>query len=315
MRTADQVAIRPRPVWMVAAVAWVGLGGTFLPALASNDAEQTSLTVAGLTLFAVVYVAGLVAWALPRPFHLLTLRLGGLLLLEAGVLVLAAGTAPLALRVSAATAGLYTLALCMTRSVGDRMVDGGSYPGERRFAFRTPREALGGIGVACLVPSLALWACVAAVWASSALLRWAAGGAALAFAVLTWFGSRQLLMLGRRWFVFAPRAIAIVEPYLLADNLAVPLPRIVDISIASGRPDPAILDLRAAARGPWIQLLWDEEVEVPGPRRMPARIARLRPALAARAIGVAAPLSTPREFVAVAAQLELPTQGSHLDTL
>lgn len=313
MRTADTVAIRPSPVWVLAAIAWVALPFTFGPGLEGSDSWPRALVTVCEVLLGILWLAGVVAWVIPRPVHLVTLRLGGLLLLEGGLAILAFGSAPAPVRAGAAAAGAYTFGLCLVVSVGDRMVDGASYPGERRFAFRAPLEAAPGIAVACLVPSASLCALVLALTAESPALRWSAAAVTVLLVPAAWFTSRQLHMLGQRCLVFAPRAMAIVDPYLLSDPIAVPLPRIVDVTAARGSPADTVLDLRAGARGRWVQILWDQEVDVPGPRRLPANVSRTRPALASRAIGVAAPLSAARIFVSVCAEMELPTEGSLLD--
>lgn len=313
MRTADTVEIRPGPVWGLAAIAWVALPFTFGPGLEGSDGWPRALVTVCEVLLGILWLTGVVAWVIPRPVHLVTLRLGGLLLLEGGLAILVLGSAPVLARAGAAAAAAYTFALCLTASVGDRMVDGASYPGERRFAFRAPLEAAPGIAVACLVPSACLCALLLALAAESPALRWSAAGVAALLVPAAWFTSRQLNMLGKRCLVFAPRAMAIVDPYLLSDPIAVPLPRIVDVSPARGGAADTVLDLRAGARGQWVQVLWDQEVDVPGPRRLPANVSRARPVLASRAIGVAAPLSTARIFVRVCAEMELPTEGSLLD--
>lgn len=306
---------RRSPVWIVHAVAWIGLAVTLLPVVTDVVADASApWRVAALVACWTLWAAGVVAIAVPRPWGLVVLRLGGMLMVEAAVLSAAAGAVPGVRAASAVAVAAGACLLACAAEVGDRMIDGSSYPGERRFAMRMPGDAVVGVVIAVALPAIAL---------STAVVTATTGGVvrvvAAVVAVLCTLGTvatfRSLLVLARRWLVLAPRAVAVVDPHLLADAMMIPLQRIVDVSAAG--PDvstDALLDVRAGRGGVWVQLLTDELREAPPARPLPGRLADLRPPVPDRVIGVALPLSLPAHAVAVLAATGLPTGTELFET-
>jgi hypothetical protein len=305
---ARTAAPRRSPVWVVHAVAWIGLAATLLPVVTDVVADASApWRTAALVAFWALWAAGVVAIAVPRPWGLVVLRLGGMLMLEAAVMSAAAGAVAGVRAASAVAVAAGACMLACAAEVGDRMIDGSSYPGERRFAMRMPGDAVVGVVVAVALPAVAL-ATVVAVAVTDGAVRVVAVVVAVLCTLGTALTFRSLVLLAKRWLVLAPRAVAVVDPHLLADAMMIPLQRIVDVSTAT--PDvssDALLDVRAGRGGVWVQLLTDELCDAPAARPLPARLAGLRPPVPAQVIGVALPLSLPAHAVAVLAATGLPT--------
>ncbi len=314
------VANYPKPdhSWHLSAFAWLGLAASFAPTLHELLGHAPApLHYGGLAMFWVLYAIGAVSIFYPRPWGLVVLRLGSILALLAAIaIVVAADGLPFSLGLLSVLAVAATAALQFLPAVGDRQMDGASYPGERRFGLRAPREAIAGIVIAGLVPSVCLASILLALGAGGSL-RWIA----IVLGALTlwpsWLMLRQLLLLSRRWLIFAPRAIVVHDPYSLSEPISIPLSRVLDLSAAPAAPAaPAtldtneLLDLRAGYGGPWLQMLTDRPFEPSKARQLPARLASLKEPIPAEALGVAWPITCLSTCLDTARRIGLPTRGS-----
>lgn len=253
-----------RAQWVLAAVAWVGLALTLgVPLTEALTGAEAPLRVGGEALFWAVYAAGALATFVPRPAGLVALRLGGLWVVGAGVALAVWGDVPTLWRVVAPVSAAAAALVQFLPGVGDRLGDGASYPGERRFLLRWPRYAAPGIAVAVIVPTACAQLAVLAL-ATGGTGRWVAAAGA---AVLAWpavFFCRRLGLLGGRWVIFMPRAVVAHDPSLLAQPLSIPRNRITGCGL--GRTPDGLLDTRLGAPGEWLAVVTEEPFEPPEPR-------------------------------------------------
>ena len=162
--------------------------------------------------------------------------------------------------------GLTTLAavVALSAPVGDRMVNGSSYGDERRMPLRPP-------GVLLFGPIELTWlVVVAGVVAGPMLLgarQWVVGGVALVLGwLLAGLGLRILHGLSRRWFVFVPAGVVVVDQMALTDAFLV-LRQRVD-SIGPAPAETQALDLTVGAVGLALELrLTQPDLVVPAPPR------------------------------------------------
>jgi len=311
---------RPRPTWVVAAAAWVGLALTFAPALSPALANASApLRIGGDVAFWALYLMGAVAIFVPRPLGLVVLRLGAWMLVVAGIVLGVAATGTqLGWRILAPASALVVFVLQMLPSVGDREMDGASYPGERRFGLRFPREAAGGVMLAVFIPTFAVADLLVALGASG-FVRIVCATGAVVFGAASYFALRQLHLLARRAMVFTPRNLVALDPYRLSQALAIPYGHLTDLApVEGGRisPDDAhsgptkgLLDLRSGWSGPWVQILCDEMSEPPAPRELPVRLASMAPEVPKIAVGVAAPVTDLERFLQTGSAKGLPVTG------
>ncbi len=253
-----------RAQWLLAAGAWGGLALTLgVPLTEALGDAAPPLRLGGEILFWALFATGVLAVFVPRPAGLLALRLGGLWLVGAAVAVAIWGGVPALWRVVAPASAAAAALVQFLAGVGDRLGDGASYPGERRFLMRWPREAAVGIAVAVVVPTACAKLGVLAL-AAEGTGRWASGAAA---AVLAWpavFFVRRLGLLGRRWVIFMPRAVVAHDPSLLEEPLSIPRNRIAGCGL--GRTPDGLLDTRLGAPGEWFAVVTDAPFAPPGPR-------------------------------------------------
>ena len=207
--------------------------------------------------------AGLAASLVPLPVTLTLLRVLAPVPVVAGA-VAAATTSPGPL----GWVGLVTAAVvavtAMSSEVGDWFVNGSSYGDERRMPLRPPAVLLFG-------PVELLW--VVTVWPVLAGILLLAGGAWAAGAVLTavgavtaWSGFRTLARLARRWIVFVPAGVTLVDDLALAEPILFARARILRLGPAPADTDA--LDLSAGATGLIMQVDLDGPLDlVPAVRR------------------------------------------------
>jgi hypothetical protein len=197
--------------WVVRAL-WAGLALAAGPALAAalDAASRPVEVVASLGLW-LAWAAGVAASFIPHPASLTVLRV----LAPAAVAAMAAAVlgghgSALAVGWSAVAAGWV-----FAPHLGSWAVNGAAYPSERRFLLRPPAAVLfGPLGVA--------WALSVAGMAAGPLLlaarQWVVGALAvvvgfpLAFVLL-----RAVHGLSRRWAVFVPAGVVLVDPLTLAE--------------------------------------------------------------------------------------------------
>ena len=307
---------KPPPVWVLGLAVWVAIGIAFTPSLdAVLERSALPLRIGAFVLFFALYAAGIVAYVFPRPWGTIVVRLGAFLYVIAGIVVASTSGADASIgeRVAAPVVAALALGVALCVPVGERFVDGSSYPGERRFGFRWPRRAAGGIVLASLVPAAAVTALLLAL-GGTGLWRWL--GVALVFVTwpASWLVMRQLGVLAHRWLVFAPQAVVAVDPYLLGEPMRIPLPRVLDCAVAPDDHEPGagMLDLRASAKGDWLQMVFDDALDPPAGRPLPKAIAVTLPGIPDRVTGVAWPVSAPSRALDAADIMNLPTNGEVL---
>jgi hypothetical protein len=224
---------RSRPVQVVASV---GLWAIWALVLVGTLVPRTvSLTLLRIACPAALAAAGWAALATPEPGWRDALALGATAL--ATVVALAPGT-------------------------GAAFVNGSSYGAEVRLPLRPPGPLL-------LGPIEAAWLAVVAGVVTGPLLlaagQWAAGGIALVVGLpVAALGTRSLHGLARRWVVFVPAGMVIVDPATLTDSLLVQ--RRVIANLGPAPADTTARDLTAGALGLALQLdLTEPQTLVPRP--------------------------------------------------
>jgi hypothetical protein len=235
---ADALDPRSRPVQLTASIGLWALWALVL--VASLVPRTTSLTAVRVVAPAAVLGAAWAAAVVP----------GG-----AGV--------PEAIALGATT---LAAVIALSAPVGQEFVNGSAYGEERRLPLRPP-------GPLVLGPIEVLWALVVVGAVSGPLLlaaeQWIGGAIALVVGwVVAVSGTLSLHRLARRWVVFVPAGMVIVDPMTLADALLARRQRVVAV-----RPAPADTDahdLTAGALGLALELRFVEpETIVPtSPRRL-----------------------------------------------
>jgi hypothetical protein len=250
--------VRTTPLTWVTRVLWFTLPLTLGELLADAVADRSSAVrlVAALGAWGV-WGAVLGASLVPLPTTLTVLR----------VLVpvpLAAGVAA-ALTVGPGLLGALGLALAgaavvtaMAAEVGDWFVNGSAYGDERRMPLRAPTALL-------LGPIEVVWALTTAPVVVGVFLlaarSWVAGAPLTAVGIVTAVvGSRTLHRLARRWIVFVPAGITIVDDLVLAEPILLPRTRIVRLGPAPVDTDAT--DLTAGAGGLIVQVDLDGPLEL-----------------------------------------------------
>jgi hypothetical protein len=237
--------VNAHPVTWTVRVLWLALpftvGDALGDALSSRSPLVQHVVVAGSW---VGWAVGLVALVVALPVTLTAVRF----LLPASVAVAAWATwrsEGTALAVAGLVVGLVAAVLAWSGYVADDFVDGASYGDERRFALRSPAVLLHGP-----LP-LAVAVATAGIAAGPLLLaarRWAAG---VALVVVGWLVAaaalRSLHTLSRRFVVFVPAGVTLVDPALLVDAVLVPRASLVRLGPAPLEGDR--LDLSGQALG------------------------------------------------------------------
>ncbi|MEJ6739107.1 MAG: hypothetical protein QNL59_01060 [Actinomycetota bacterium] len=248
------------------ALVWLSLpltaGSSFANAL-DNRASAISLTaVIGLWL---LWVVGLIAALTPSSVSLTTLRI----LMPASVV--AAAWAALVVPHGAdfaESAALGVTSLCavlsLSAGVGYTFINGSSYGDERRFPLRPPGP------IVCGPVELVWVAMVASAFAGPMLLaakQWIPGALISVLAVaLVIGGARALHQLSKRWLVFVPAGIVLVDRTTLLDALLVQRHTVGSIGLAD--EDSSATDLSAGALGIQVEVrLSTTDSIIPTPMR------------------------------------------------
>ena len=234
---------------------WAALPFTAGPAFADalHGAEAPVQTVASVGLWAG-WAIGLAATVVPHPVALTALRV----LAPAGVVaavVAAVGEGGSALAVAWTAVAA---ALALAPDTGMLCVNGPAYPNERRFPLRPP-------GALLLGPVELAWATtVAGVVAGPLLLagrHWVLGGLAAAVGLpVAWLLARALHQLSKRWAVFVPAGLVLVDPIGLMDSVLIPRRQLRALGPAPA--DTPALDLTQRAPGLAVEAAFTEAVDV-----------------------------------------------------
>jgi hypothetical protein len=248
------------------AVVWVTLPFTAGPLFAEalDPRSRPVQLVASVGLWAL-WAATLAAALVPRTVSLTMVRIVSpaavLGALWAAVVVPdgTAATASIALAVTTLGAVISMFAV-----VGDEFVNGSSYGEERRMLLRPP-------GAVILGPMESVWLLVVAGAVAGPLLlaaeKWAVGGLLL---VVGWavaaVGSRTLHQLHKRWVVFVPAGMVLVDRTVLTDALLVRRGSLAHLGPAPA--DTTARDLTAGALGLALEMRFTSpETIVPAARR------------------------------------------------
>ena len=252
------------------ALVWLSLpltaGSSFANALDGRASAISLTAVIGLWL---LWVVGLIAALTPSSVSLTTLRI----LMPASVV--AAAWAALVVPDSAdlaASVALGVTSLCavlsLSASVGYTFINGSSYGDERRFPLRPPGPIVCG-------PVEFVWAAmVASVFSGPMLLaakQWIPGALITVFAVaLVIGGARALHQLSKRWLVFVPAGIVLVDRTTLLDALLVQRHTVGSMGLAEEGSTSA--DLSAGALGIQVEVrLSTTDSIIPTPLRRDRR--------------------------------------------
>lgn len=248
------------------ALIWLSLpltaGTSFAHALDQRSAPVTLTAAIGLWS---IWVIGLIAALAPSSVSLTTIRIvmPASVVAAAWAALLAPNGVDLAESFALGVTSMCAV-LSLSAPVGYTFINGSSYGDERRFPLRPP-------GPVVLGPLELVWvAIVASVLAGPLLLaakQWIPGAIISVLAVgLCVAGARALHQLSKRWLVFVPAGLVLVDRTTLLDALLVQ--RHVVSSIGVAEEDSAAIDLSAGAIGLQVELrLSTTDSIIPTPTR------------------------------------------------
>lgn len=269
----------PVPLW-IARLSWLTL--PFLAWAGVSAALEGASTGASLTVALAgwaLWAAVLVGSAVVRPVALVVLRLlmplapavtAVALLLAAGDDAIQPGDADTLRAVIGFVVGIVAVSAVMLPAVGHYFLNGDSYGDERRFGLRCPGPLVVTLGPLWLLGAGLPVAGVALLAAQ----RWLIGAAAVIVGALAaaWLWA-VVSRLVRRFVVFVPAGLTLVDPLSLADPVLLARNRTVSVGPASALPadsdDPASagnstarVDLSGGALGLAIELRTDSPTQV-----------------------------------------------------
>jgi len=225
------------------------------PALADalHTAPDAVRTLASIGLWAG-WAIGLAATLIPHPVSLTALRvLAPAAVVASVVAAVGSGTSALAVAWTAVAA-----ALALAPDTGILCVNGPAYPNERRFPLRAPGPLL-------LGPIELAWAAAVAGVVTGPLLlagrHWISGGVAAAVGLpVAALLLRSLHQLSKRWVVFVPAGLVVVDPIGLMDSLLIQRQQVRAVGPAP--TDTTAVDLTQRAPGLALQAVLSEEVDI-----------------------------------------------------
>jgi hypothetical protein len=248
------------------ALIWLSLpltaGTSFAHALDQRSAPVTLTAAIGLWS---IWVIGLIAALAPSSVSLTTIRIvmPASVAAAAWAAILAPNGADVAESFALGITSMCAV-LSLSAPVGYTFINGSSYGDEQRFPLRPP-------GPVVLGPLELVWvAMVASVLAGPLLLaakQWIPGAIITVLAVgLCVVGARALHQLSKRWLVFVPAGLVLVDRTSLLDALLVQ--RHVVSSIGVAEEDSVAIDLSAGAIGLQVELrLSTTDAIIPTPAR------------------------------------------------
>lgn len=251
-------------VWILRA-SWLLLPFTAGDAISrALDGRSTAVTITASVISWLVWAVVMVATLVPHPTTLTVIRV-----LAPASTVVAIGAltwwAPsdvsgehLALGIAGVALALVATALAESAMVADEYVNAASYGDERRFALRVPTSfAIGPVPVfwallvgGCLGGPLLL---AARSWILG-LVATAIGVAVAVPAIKSFHG------LSRRWLVFVPAGVTLVDHLGLVDPVLFPKPRIA--SLGPALEGTGATDLTQDALGLVIEIALDAPIEI-----------------------------------------------------
>lgn len=247
----------PVNLWIVR-VLWLVLPFTLLEAIedATTGADDAT-RVTAQTLFWVLWAIAFMASLLPLPSTLTALRIL-VPMAPATSLCTAVVTLPDALGWVGLATGTIASVVVMSAPVGDWFVDGASYGDERRFALRPPAALL-------LGPLPVLWLLTVGPLPSGILLfaeeAYLFGAPLVLVGIATvWWGGFATWRLARRWLVFVPAGVTLVDDMALAEPVLFARGALRRISPA--HVDSTAFDLSVGAPGLVVELAFTDPVEL-----------------------------------------------------
>jgi len=284
-------------LWLVR-LAWASLpitaGSAAADALGDWPAPPRAL---GEVFLWAAWAVSLLALLAPRPIGLTAVRVVAPSFVLLAAVALAAGSTSAVAGGVALGATVVAAALAVALpTFSHACANGAAYGDERRYPLRTPPVLW--LGLLPLAPLL-----VAAGVAAGPLLladgRIVAGIPALLVGVpIAAFAARSLHSLSRRWAVFVPAGLVLVDPMTLPDPVLFLRERIQSLR-ATRRREPVptdALDLRLGARGGSLAMTLDHPTEFLQTRR------GLRGAVASKATDLLFATVHSRELLATAAE-------------
>ena len=248
------------------ALIWLSLpltaGTSFANAL---DQRSTPVTLTAAIGLWSIWVVGLIAALAPSSVSLTTIRIvmPASVVASAWAAILAPNGADFAQSLALGSTSMCAV-LSLSAPVGYTFINGSSYGDEQRFPLRPP-------GPVVLGPLELVWvAMVASVLAGPLLLaakQWVPGAVITALAVaLCVIGARALHQLSKRWLVFVPAGLVLVDRTSLLDALLVQRHAVSSIGIA--KEASGAVDLSAGAIGLQVELrLSTTDSIIPTPAR------------------------------------------------
>jgi len=237
-------------------------GSAFANALSSHSATVQLTAAIGLWVF---WLAGLVAALVPSTVSLTTLRVlapASLVAAAWAALDVSNGT-DIASSVALGMTALMTV-LSLSAGVGYTFINGSSYGDERRLPLRPPAPVIMG-------PLEIVWLLMLSTTFAGPLLvathQYVIGALVTALAIaIDVAGARILHQLSKRWLVFVPAGIVVVDRTTLLDAMLVQRQRI--LSIGPSPADSSATDLTANALGVAIEIqLTEPTTIIPTPPR------------------------------------------------
>jgi hypothetical protein len=241
-----------RAVW---AVQPVTAGPALDAALSGRSTPVQLIAACGLWLgWAAVLLASLVR----SPLGLTVLRLGAAANVLVACVAASSGDVSVAESLGALVGAVVAAALAFAPAIGISFVNGGAYPNERRFPLRPPGPVLAGplpLASVALLASPATGALLLAAkqWLVGALVLAVSGPAAA-------FASRAIHGLARRWLVFVPAGVVIVDPFTLADPVLFERPRIDSLGPAPRKSEGIDLTMDAFGLALELRLKTDAQI-------------------------------------------------------
>jgi hypothetical protein len=247
----DRPPWMPRIAWLpwMLRITWIAVAAVGWPAMSSAlDGRTDRVETVAMAGAIVVWVAGVVAMAVPATTALTAVRVIVPLAPLAGLATLVGG-GDTANGAELAIVGMLSTLIAMSGDLGKLFVQASAYGDEERHPLRPPL----GYAIAALV-AWVLWA--AAVLTGPLLLAagtWIPGAIVTVLAVIaTVMLPRRWHQLSRRWLVLVPAGLALHDPVVLGETLMLRRSEIVRIRLAPADTDAA--DLTGPATGNAIEV-------------------------------------------------------------
>ena len=221
----------------VAVGAWLCVGVAAPWQDITSDASSSIAAVAGLWGW-TLWTATVIALLVPSPASATTVH---------AVSPIAVVCAAIALDPLALFGAVVAFIVVHSSVLVDRMVQGGAYGREQRFALRTP--------VPYMVPAVVAWLVLTGTLIGGSVLlaaqQWWWGVPIFALGTLSAINiPRRLHRLSRRWLVLVPAGVVVHDHLVLAETIMTPRNKIASITIVGPKSESA--DFTGGILGPRI---------------------------------------------------------------